>query len=389
MRTIVFLTAGPYFWAEEPTVRRRYELLSRRYRGFILSLVSRKGYRRVRIGEFELRGCYLPRWAAERSAIRGLWRVLFMIGTILRLHWLGRRVDVVVAYDPLLTGLIAYVASRLTGSRLTVEVNGVYTDPDNWRKPGGQATRTGRAKCRIARMLIPFVLARADAVKLLYPEQLNGARTQIAADRCVCFHNFVAVDTFDANGSDGRYILFAGHPWYRKGVDVLIRAFNRLTRDLPDYRLRIVGYLPERADYPELHRDNPRIEFTGPVMPGQMIALMRDCSVVVLPSRSEAMGRVLLEAMASRKPIVASNVGGIPTYVKDGENGLLFRSEDDVDLSEKLRVVLATPGYARELAERGYRYMHGHLSEEAYLRKFDELVARASGEHRDGGLAVP
>ena len=80
---------------------------------------------------------------------------------------------------------------------------------------------------------------------------------------------------------------------------------------------------------------------------------MAGCSLFVLPSRTEAMGRVLLEAMACKKPIIASNVGGIPEIIKDGYNGLLFESENVDDLAEKIRLVLSNKKYPTMLRNNG------------------------------------
>ena len=132
------------------------------------------------------------------------------------------------------------------------------------------------------------------------------------------FSNYVAVSKFfSENLIDGKYLLFLGYPWYLKGVDVLIKAFNRVSSEFPEYKLKIVGYCPEGFDYYEkLAQGNTNIEFHKPVFYDKVIKLMAGCSLFILPSRTEAMGRVLLEAMACKKPIIASNVGGIPEIIK-------------------------------------------------------------------------
>jgi len=63
------------------------------------------------------------------------------------------------------------------------------------------------------------------------------------------------------------------------------------------------------------------------------------CRCFVLPSREEGMGRVLLEAMASAKPVIGANVGGIPALIEDGKNGYLFESEDVDELAKKLDLI--------------------------------------------------
>ena len=101
---------------------------------------------------------------------------------------------------------------------------------------------------------------------------------------------------------------------------------------------------------------------------------MTACSLYVLASRTEAMGRVLLEAMASEKPIIASNVDGVPTVIRDGYNGLLFVSESVDDLADKMRTVLSDKQRATTLARNGLEYVMSNLSEACYLNKYQEMV---------------
>ena len=89
------------------------------------------------------------------------------------------------------------------------------------------------------------------------------------------------------------------------------------------------------------------------------------------------MGRVILEAMAAGKPVIASNVDGIPYYIKDGHNGLLFQSEDPGDLASKLRIILYDRNYSDTLAKSAYEYVHRHYNENQYLNNFNRLICYA------------
>jgi glycosyltransferase involved in cell wall biosynthesis len=224
-------------------------------------------------------------------------------------------------------------------------------------------------------------------VRLLYPAQLPAFATRDPAHTSV-FHNFVAVGTIEAAppapGAASPYILFLGYPWYLKGVDVLIRAFLRIADRFPGYTLRIVGHCPDRSEFENLRGGCDRIRFERAVPHEQAVRLMEGCSLFVLPSRTEAMGRVLLEAMAAAKPIIASAVDGIPHYIEHGRNGLLFRSEDDADLAAQMERVLADPAFARELGLRGHAHVHERLSEEQYALRFREMVDRAIATSRKG-----
>ena len=138
-----------------------------------------------------------------------------------------------------------------------------------------------------------------------------------------------------------------------KGVDILIKAFNKISNEFSEYTLKVVGYCDDKSYFEKISSNNKQIQLCNPVNYSEVIKLMEGCSLFILPSRTEAMGRVLLEAMASKKPIIASNVDGIPTYIKDGYNGLLFESENVDDLAEKMHTVMSDENYARQLADNG------------------------------------
>ena len=82
------------------------------------------------------------------------------------------------------------------------------------------------------------------------------------------------------------------------------------------------------------------------------------------------MGRVLLEAMATKKAIIASDVDGIPWYIKHGGNGLLFRNENSEILSQHLTAVLAGETLRTRLSENGYEKVHRCYNEENFVQQF-------------------
>jgi glycosyltransferase involved in cell wall biosynthesis len=374
VKTLLFLTSGPYFFPEQRTVRARYELLSEHFQGFVLSFVSEPQWTRAAMGRFELVGRLVSARAYGILPLRLLLRTWFVITTGLRLHR-RHRIDVIIAYDPFMTGLLGYVLSRLTGARLVVEVNNDFGNEANWSKRSWDALTY--AKSTFVSVVAPFVLNRAHVVKLLYEGQVSGFRRLRPGIRHVCFHDFVPTSLFETTRPATKQVLFIGHPWYVKGVDVLLRAFNACSPSFPDWELRLVGYLPEKEQYRDLYEFNPRIRFAGPVMPDEVPALMAGCGVVALASRSEGMPRVLIEAMAAGRPVVAAKVGGIPHYIRDGENGLLFHREDAEGLSRALGRLLGDPGTAALLAANGEKCIASRLSDRCWVQAMTQLLSEA------------
>jgi len=348
-----------------------YDHLPQNYSGVIIFPVSKKImklYRNRVIGRFK---CYPILKIALPVPIRICWEITYYLYKALSLHFFNKKFDLIIAYTPLKTGFIGLLLSKLTKAKLIVEI------PGNFKKAFILDSETScfllTLKSKITNLLVSFIINRADHIKLLYPTQLNGYRNIKRVSQSI-FHDFVPISAIKPSEESDQYILFLGFPWYLKGVDILIKAFKLISNEFPEYRLKIVGYCPDKSYFQKLAEGNNKIELCDPVFHDEAMKLMSRCTLFVLPSRTEAMGRVLLEAMASKKPIIASNVDGIPHYIKHGFNGLLFESENVEDLAEKIKIILSNPDYAKKLAENGYNYVHQHLSEERYVECFKKMV---------------
>ena len=118
-----------------------------------------------------------------------------------------------------------------------------------------------------------------------------------------------------------------------------------------------------------------RIEIQNPVSYPDARLRIASCAFLVLPSRTEAMGRVLLEAMAAGRPVVGSRVDGIPFYIlNDGETGLSFESEDVAQLSDCLRSLALNDDYRHRLGQQARRHCCSAYCEMNYVRAFGDML---------------
>lgn len=169
----------------------------------------------------------------------------------------------------------------------------------------------------------------------------------------------VDIDWFSAPTSPvGQSILMAAplarsYRW--KGADVLLRAFRRVRKRLPDATLTLVGGGDRLDEFRALAQATKGLRVLGRVDEATLLDEYRRAAVTALPSLTdaEAFGMALAEANACRRPVVASAIGGIPDFVRHGDNGLLARPGDEHDLAAKLVEVLADPAQAGEMGSRG------------------------------------
>jgi glycosyltransferase involved in cell wall biosynthesis len=150
---------------------------------------------------------------------------------------------------------------------------------------------------------------------------------------------------------DGSQVLFVGVLERYKNVDGLAEAWRRVAPRVRDAQLRLVGSGTLRPLVEELVRDLPdRVSWVERLTPDEVAGALDESRFLVLPSRSEGMGRVIVEAFCRARPVVASRVGGIPDLVEHDVNGLLVEPGDIDALAEALVRLLTDRGLAERLA---------------------------------------
>ncbi|MDB4442613.1 glycosyltransferase family 4 protein [bacterium] len=168
-------------------------------------------------------------------------------------------------------------------------------------------------------------------------------------------------------------LLFVGNIIYRKGVDILFDALNKF-QNIFEMSILIIGDGPDRQALEALSLREPlkgRVVWCGEKRNDELPQWYAAADAFVLPSRSEGTPTVILEAMASGTPIIASKVGGIPEIISDGVNGLLFESEKSEQLCVCLEKLLRDPSLRQRLAENAINEVVKH----SLQRQVEKIVA--------------
>jgi glycosyltransferase involved in cell wall biosynthesis len=291
---------------------------------------------------FELAGPYRP---------RGLDGALYFLGLPLRTRRELRRShpDAVLVQGAHETWLVL-LGRSLSGVSAPVILD-VHGD---WRS----STRLYGSPARkllnpIADRIAVSALRRADAVRTI-SDYTTGLVRSYGVEPAAVFPAFMDLEPFLAPRTpqpDEPRALFVGVLEHYKGIDELAEAWRVVAAKLPSATLHLVGRGTRREVVERLVAELPgRTEWTE-VLPTEGVArALDDATTLVLPSRSEGMGRVLVEAFCRGRPAVASRVGGIVDLVRDGENGLLVPPQDSQALAHALLRVLSDAGLAERLA---------------------------------------
>ncbi len=164
----------------------------------------------------------------------------------------------------------------------------------------------------------------------------------------------------------------------------LLRAFAQVAVRWPEAQLLLVGRGPEEQRLRALATSlglGSRIRFAGEQ--ADVVSFLQQMDLYVQTSVAEGMSNSVLEAMAAGLPVVATDVGGTPEVVVDGETGLLVPPRDPIALADAVRKLLEVPGWAETFGRRGRARIETHFDETRMLREvevlLDQLIARHIG----------
>ncbi|MGD9349997.1 MAG: glycosyltransferase family 4 protein [Desulfobacterales bacterium] len=226
-------------------------------------------------------------------------------------------------------------------------------------------------------------------VALTHGEKNDYIKLSVCApEKLLTIHSGVDVQQFlNANGNglekrrslglaqDEAVIGFVGWLLPIKGPDYLLKAMDYIWPEKPETTLVMVGKGDLDVDLrtEALRKNvNGRVKFLG--WRQDIHELMMVFDMLVLPSLNEGMGRVLVEAMAAGKPVVASRVGGIPDLIQDGHNGYLVPPADEQALADAILKLLNNCDRASLMGQRGKERCR-QFSLEAMIAKLDNLYS--------------
>lgn len=314
-------------------------------------------------------GSYLNRFPVlnQVAVINSLARRLFTIVPQVK-------PDILHAHSPSLNAVAALRVARKLRIPLVYEVRAFWEDA---AVDHGTSTEWG-IRYRLTRALESHALHHADAITTIC-EGLRGdiIARQIAPGKvtvipnAVDLENFTMIQTTDDELRNGlglknrQVIGFIGSFYAYEGLTVLLQALPLMLADNADLRLLLVGGGPQEAELRQLANElriADKVIFTGRVPHEQVQRYYSIIDVLVYPRLSMRLTDLVtplkpLEAMAQGKLLAASDVGGHRELIRDGHNGVLFKTSDPHSLAEKVSALLRAPARWPALRQAGREYV--------------------------------
>jgi glycosyltransferase involved in cell wall biosynthesis len=280
------------------------------------------------------------------------------------------RPDAVLAQGAQEAGLV--VIGRKLARVPTKVIADIHGDPAAPARLYGPPRR--KALAPLADAVARYGLRRSDGVRTIsaYTSGLvRAARVEPTAE----FAAFMDLEPFLESDPvplpELPAALFVGVLERYKAVDVLAEAWRLAAPRVPQATLHLVGRGTLSEVATQLVRDLPaQTRWTKSLSTPEVAAALDEAAVLVLPSRSEGLGRVVVEAFCRGRGVVGSRVGGIPDIVEDGVSGILVPPGDATALADSLVRVLSDRALADRLGEAA------HVAVQPWLATPDEYAGR-------------
>lgn len=267
---------------------------------------------------------------------------------------------VISAQDPFFAGLVAWRLANICKARLIIELHGDFWPEDKKLWPGF-----------VRNFIAKGVLRRTDIIRIVsnkvkedlfkFDKKLTGKQIEVfpiisEEINPWPFPNKVRGGIAGVYHEDAITALFVGRLIKEKGLDWFLPVFALTTKQRP-LHLRIVGDGEEREALKQLSKGldiDSQIDFVGSVPEALLDNEYRTADFLVLPSRQESWGRVVVEAMQSGCPVIATKeVGAAHDILKNGDNALVVPFGDDEAMKQALIKMASSQDLRAKLGEAG------------------------------------
>lgn len=228
-----------------------------------------------------------------------------------------------------------------------------------------------------------FIVSNSKAIEKQYNQYYNDAcegKTFLIPHGLEDMRKFVKNNKKLSDNSDNIEILFVGRLEYRKGIDIIFECIpyickkynNVIFRFCGDNKINMPNSEKNYKDYflSKYNKFSERVIFEGYISDEEIIDRYSNCDIFIAPSRFESFGLIFLEAMIFSKPVIGTNIGGIPEVVENGVSGILIENENSEDLKNALIKLIENKDIRESMGKNGRRIYEEKFTAEIMANKF-------------------
>lgn len=323
-------------------------------------------------GPTRLLGALRLAWETRRPGLRGtVYQLFYLVEAVLLAHLLRRRrIDHLHNHFGDSSCTVAMLASAVSGIPYSFTLHGsaIFYEARSWRL---DAKLDRAAFCATISHF-----TRSQAAMFARSETM---------DRVHIVHCGVEPDRLrpKTHQGPGVQLIFVGRVVEQKGLAELFQAMATLLPDHPDLALTVVGDGPDREVLERRAADTGlanQVRFVGSRSQDEVSQLLSDADIFVLPSYAEGVPVVVMEALGTGLPVVASFVGGMPELVEDDVTGYLVRPGDPALLADRIGRLIADPELRQRLGHAGRDKVLAEFDSDAEAARLAQLfIASARG----------
>jgi glycosyltransferase involved in cell wall biosynthesis len=311
---------------------------------------------------------------AQAGGVRALFDMAYGVIHMISLIR-SERIDIVHA-NTFRAALVSGAACRIVGVPMVFHNRVVLTHPPLGGLVGRASSRIVAVSETTAR---PYMQAHGAKIRIV-PVGVDMERFPLAESE-----------------PDGRVVGYLGRISRDKGLIHLVESAPRVISRVPDARFSVGGHTFTREDEEYLGSVKAAVaerglddRFEWPGYIDDAPAFLSQSAVIVVPSDQEGLGRTMLEAMATGRPVVAFDSGGPGEVITSGTNGILVAPGDSDALGNAVADLLADPGRAAEIGRPGRKLVAERFSSRSstdeLMRVYEEIAPRDAGRKARGGM---
>ena len=295
-----------------------------------------------------------------------------------------QNIDIVCLQDPI-TGFFAVLSLKIRKFpvKIIVETHGDFIDTIGLEKN----LLLPKFYISIFTYFAKYSINNADSIRSISEFTEKQVKEFGYSGLFVRFPAWINIDTYlnaDENRSykDTFKIIFVGSVTDRKNPDLIVKALEPIDKNLS---LEIIGSTPNSKYLEKLQnsinnsKHSERIKMTPFIDSQELISKYSTANLFILPSKSEGLGRVIIEAQSTACPVLISSDTGMTDLVIENETGFIFENNNEIDLTEKLKFIIENYEHATQTGVNARLFVKENFSTEnfefGYKKLFDTVWA--------------